>query len=70
MKFATFIVVIEDDKTIKIPNEVFQRLRLAQGDRVEVSLKKIKSKRLDLLLSENPLYRILNLDSSKEIEER
>ncbi len=61
MKFATFVTQIQEDKSIILPQEVRQKLRLESGDRVEVSIKKIKSGRLDLILSENPLYQLIGL---------
>ncbi len=61
MKFATFVAQVQEDKTIMLPQEVRQKLRLEPGDRVEVSIKKIKSGRLDLILSENPLYQLIGM---------
>lgn len=61
MKFATFTTQVNADKSVEIPPEVLERLRLLSGDKVEVSLKRIKSKRLDLFLAENPLYRLLDM---------
>ncbi len=65
MKYATFITQIRNGKTIQLPAEVCEKLRLEAGDRVEVSLKKIKSGRLDLILSENPLYKLINVSKSE-----
>lgn len=64
MKFATYVTEVSSDDKISIPRQVREKLRIEMGDRVEVSLKKIKSKRIDLLLSENPLYRLLDLPGS------
>lgn len=61
MKFATFITDVKPEKKIQIPREVADKLRIETGDRVEISLKKIKSRKLDIILSENPLYRLLNI---------
>ena len=62
MRFATFLTKVGPNYTLQIPREVWDRLRLVPGDKIEVSLKKIKSSRLDLMLSENPLYRLLDVD--------
>lgn len=64
MKFATFITEVEVGKAIKIPREVSEKLRIQNGDRVEISVKKIKSNRLELILSENPLYRLLDISEA------
>ena len=69
MKFATFVAQVQDDRTITIPLEVRQKLQIEPGDRVEISLKKIKSGRLELLLSENPLYRLINMSEMAEPSE-
>lgn len=64
MKFATFITRVKPDKSIQISQEVCRKLRIEPGDQVEISLKKIKSGKLDLYLSENPLYRLLDLSEA------
>jgi antitoxin component of MazEF toxin-antitoxin module len=64
MKFATFTTEVSADNSIQIPPDVIEKLLLESGDRVEISVKKIKSKRLDMLLAENPLYKLLRI--SKE----
>ncbi len=61
MKYATFVTDVKDEKNLKLPMDVCEKLRIEPGDRVEVTVKKIKSGRLDLILSENPLYRLLDL---------
>ncbi len=63
MKYATFVTEVQPEKTVSIPSEVCEKLRIETGDRIEVSIKKIKSKRLDLMLAENPLYRLLDISS-------
>jgi len=64
MKFATFTTEVSADNSIQIPPDVIDKLFLESGDRVEISVKKVKSKRLDMLLAENPLYKLLRI--SKE----
>ena len=68
MRFATFVTDVKPEMTIQIPLEVREKLRLEPGTRVEISLKKIKSGKLDLLLSENPLYKLINLARVQNIE--
>ena len=64
MKYAPFITDVKGDKTLQLPLNVCEKLRIEPGDRIEVAVKKIKSGRLDLILSENPLYRLLDLSRS------
>lgn len=59
MKYATFVSEVESGNKILIPREVAEKLRIHEGDRVEISVKRFKSSRLDLILSENPLFRLL-----------
>ena len=67
-RFATFHAEIQEGRTLKLPTDVCDKLRLDAGDRVEISIKKIKSGRLDLILAENPLVQILNLRRPTEPE--
>lgn len=67
-RFATFDAEIQEGRTLKLPTNVCDKLRLDAGDRVEISIKKIKSGRLDLILAENPLVQILNLRRPTEPE--
>jgi AbrB family looped-hinge helix DNA binding protein len=67
MKTGTFITEIDKEGKINIPSEINDRLQLADGDKVEILLKKIRSKRLDVSISKNPLNKILKLTESTEI---
>ena len=67
MKTGTFITEIDNEGKINIPSEIKDRLQLAEGDKVEILLKKIRSKRLDVSISKNPLNKILKLSESTEI---
>ena len=61
MKFATFIAELKDNNTVQLPAEVCERLKIHKGDRIEISLKRIKSRKIDIFLAENPLYRLLDI---------
>lgn len=61
MKYATFITEIGAEQKIQIPRQVSDKLILESGDRIEVSIKKIKSKKLEVLLAQNALYKLLKL---------
>ncbi len=62
MKFTTFISQIVDNNKVEIPVEVLEKLDLKNGDKVELTLRKIKKSRLELLVSENPLHKLLKLN--------
>ena len=67
MKTGTFITEIDSHGKFDVPAEIKDRLQLAEGDKVEIMLKKIRSKRLDLNISKNPLNKILKLSEPTEI---
>lgn len=58
---ATFFTELKSKKNLDIPSEVVNSLTLEEGDRVEVYIKKIRSKRRDIKISRNPLNKILEL---------
>ncbi|MEJ2537792.1 MAG: hypothetical protein P8048_12230 [Calditrichia bacterium] len=59
MKFTTFMTEVRQDNTIEIPVEVREKLDVQTGDKLEITLKKVKSRRLEILISENPLYKLI-----------
>ena len=59
MKITTFMTEVKSDNSIEIPAEVRDRFDVKAGDKVEITLKKIKTKRLEILISENPLYKLI-----------
>jgi len=61
MTSGSFIIELKDSRNISIPPEVTNHLQLQEGDKVEVVIKKIRSKRLDIKISKNPLVKLLNL---------
>jgi bifunctional DNA-binding transcriptional regulator/antitoxin component of YhaV-PrlF toxin-antitoxin module len=67
MKTGTFITEIDNEVKISIPPEIKERLQLSEGDKVEILLKKIRSKRLDLSIGKNPLTKIIKLSEATEI---
>lgn len=58
MKYTTFITEVQQENNVIIPVEVREKLQIKSGDKIEVTIKKIKSRRLEILISENPLYKI------------
>ncbi len=68
LKYTTFNTEIKEGNCIQIPIEVQERLSLAPGTLVQVSIKKIRSKRLDMLIKENPLYKLINLGEEERKE--
>jgi len=59
MKFTTFMTEVRQDNTIEIPVELREKLDVQTGDKLEITLKKVKSRRLEILISENPLYKLI-----------
>ncbi len=45
MKTGLFIAEIEAKSTLRIPQEISERINLAEGDKVEILLKKIRSRK-------------------------
>jgi AbrB family looped-hinge helix DNA binding protein len=62
MRYTTFVSELKSDNSITIPPEVRDKLDLRTGDKIEISLKKIKSKRLEIVISKNPLYKLLKMN--------
>jgi len=58
---ATFFSELKSKKNLDIPSEVANSLSLEEGDRVEVFIKKIRSRRRDIKISRNPLNKMLEL---------
>jgi bifunctional DNA-binding transcriptional regulator/antitoxin component of YhaV-PrlF toxin-antitoxin module len=61
MKTGTFIAEIESDGKIRVPEEIRDRLSLSEGDKIEILLKKIRSKKFEVTIHKNPLIKILDL---------
>ena len=66
MKTGTFIAEVDAAGRIDIPAEIRERLQLAEGDKTEILLKKIRSKRFEVNIRKNPLHKILTLSEQKE----
>ena len=61
MVSGTFFTKLKSDKTIDLPVEIMNGLSLEEGDKIEVHIKKIKTRRMDIKISKNPLSKILDL---------
>ncbi|MBN2365125.1 MAG: hypothetical protein JXL67_03100 [Calditrichaeota bacterium] len=59
MKYTTFMTEVKPDHSVNLPVEVRDKMSIASGDKVEITIKKIKSRRLEILISENPLYKLI-----------
>ena len=68
MLSGTFITELKSKKQIEIPFEIVNRLRLDEGDKVEVLIKRIRSRRLDIRISKNPMVKLLEM--TKELSEQ
>lgn len=60
MLSGSFITEVDENKKLIIPSEVLNRLHLNEGDKVEVLVKKIKSRRMGIKISKNPLVKLLD----------
>ena len=65
MKTGIFITEVESNKKLSIPLEIAERIKLQEGDKVEILLKKIKSKRFEVNIGKNSLYKLLTLSETK-----
>ncbi len=61
MKAGTYIAEVGKDFHVQIPVELREKLNLSPGDKIEISIRKIKSRRLEIFLQQNPLYRLLEI---------
>jgi bifunctional DNA-binding transcriptional regulator/antitoxin component of YhaV-PrlF toxin-antitoxin module len=59
MKFTTFMTEVRENNVIEIPVEIREKLDVHIGDKLEITLKKVRSRRLEILISENPLYKLI-----------
>ena len=59
MKTGTFITEVEGDGKLSIPDEIRDRLALSDGDKIEIMLKKIRSKKYEVAIHKNPLIKLL-----------
>ena len=65
MKTGLFIAEVESNSNLTIPQEISDRISLAEGDKVEILLKKIRSRKFDVNIAKNPLYKMLTLSEKK-----
>ena len=65
MKTGTFIAVSDGEGRVTIPNEVRERLSLTEGDKLEVLIKKIRSRRTELKIGRNPLTKLIDIPETR-----
>ncbi len=61
MPTGTFIAELKDKNLIEIPAEILNKLDLAEGDRIEVSIKRIRPGKIGIRIAKNPLVKLLQL---------
>ncbi len=59
MVLGKFIAEVTKEKQIQLPPEVLTQLKINDGDKIEVHVKRIRSHRLELKISKNPLVKLL-----------
>lgn len=62
---GTFVTKLVSRNKIDIPADVRNRLNLEEGDKVEVTIKRIRSRRLEINISENPLIKLLHFSDEE-----
>lgn len=67
MLSGTFVCELGDKNKIEIPSEMIKKLQLNEGDKVEVLVKRIRSKRFDIKISKNPLLKLLTI---REVDQK
>ncbi|MEJ2054769.1 MAG: hypothetical protein P8X42_12685 [Calditrichaceae bacterium] len=66
MLSGTFVCEIGENNKIEIPSEMINRLQIKEGDKVEVLVKRIRSKRFDIRISKNPLLKLLTIGEAEQ----
>ena len=66
MKTGTYITEVESDGKLSIPEEIRDRLHLSDGDKIEIMLKKIRSKKFEVTIHKNPLIKLLDLSEARD----
>ncbi len=54
-----FIAEVNKKKQIQLPPEIVTQLKINNGDKIEVQVKRIRSRRLELKISTNPLVKLI-----------
>jgi AbrB family looped-hinge helix DNA binding protein len=62
---GTYITKLTSKNQIDIPADVRNRLKLEEGDKVEITIKRIRSRRLEINISENPLIKLLHMSDEE-----
>lgn len=63
---GTYVTELSSNKQIEIPADVRNRLKLEQGDKVEITIKRIRSRRLEINIGKNPLIKLLSMDEDEQ----
>lgn len=66
MLSSTFVGEITANRSIEIPPQLLSKLGLKEGDKVEVLIKRIRSRRLDIRISRNPLLKLLTMTADEK----
>ncbi len=68
MLSGTFIAELKQKNQIEIPAEILTKLDLREGDRVEVSVKRIRPGKLGIRIAKNPLSKLIDLAREHEVK--
>ncbi len=61
MLSGSFIAQLKEKNLIEVPSEIVAKLDIKEGDKVEVSIKRIRVGRLEIRISKNPLIKLFSL---------
>lgn len=59
MKYSVFTTQLTDGGKIEVPAFIIEKLGLDKDDYIEVTIKKIKTKKSRLILQKNPLLKLI-----------
>ena len=66
MKYFTYMAEVQNDGKITIPAEIKDKLDLNPGDKAEITVRKLRKRRLDIFISQNPLHKLMKLSEEQE----
>jgi AbrB family looped-hinge helix DNA binding protein len=63
---GTYVTELTSNRQIEIPADLRNRLKLEAGDKVEITIKRIRSRRLEISIGKNPLIKLLSMDEEEQ----
>ncbi len=66
MLTGSFIAQLKKKNCVEIPAEILTKLDLKEGDKIEVSLKRIRTGKFEIRIAKNPLAQLIELARERE----